>query len=282
MTTPIRPTTLAVPSGRLAPGPRPTLSTAERVVAVVGHHLLVYRRTWKGSVVGRVLSPLLFLLSMGIGLGALVDSGSNGPGGVPYLQYVAPALVAVQAMWLAFGESTYPVMAYLKWNQMYAGMLASPLGVVEVLGGHLLVVAFHLATATAAFVVIGGLLGAFTSWWVLATIPLATLTGLAFAVPTFALAARLDTDSGFGVLNRFVMTPLMLFSGTFFPVSALPAVLEPVAWVTPLWHGVELCRVASAGAAPSAVDAVHLAVLLVWVVGGWVLARRGFSRRLVT
>ncbi|MFQ6172699.1 ABC transporter permease [Oryzobacter sp. R7] len=282
MTTPIRPTTLALPSGRLAPGPRPPLGLGERLVAVTGHHLLVYRRTWKGSVVGRLLSPLLFLLSMGVGLGALVDSGANGPGGVPYLQYVAPALVAVQAMWLAFGESTYPVMGYLKWNQMYAGMLASPLGVVEVLGGHLLVVSFHLASATAAFVAIGSLLGAFTSWWVLATIPLATLTGLAFAVPTFALAARLDSDNGFGVLNRFVMSPLMLFSGTFFPVSSLPAVLEPVAWVTPLWHGVELCRAASAGLAPGAAGAGHLLVLVAWVLAGWVLARRGFTKRLVT
>lgn len=281
MSTPIHPTTLAVPSGRLAPGPRPPLSAFERLAAVVGHHVLVYKRTWKGSVVGRLLSPLLFLLSMGVGLGALVDAGSPGPGGVPYLQYVAPALVAVQAMWLAFGESTYPVMGYLKWNEMYAGMLASPLGVVEVLGGHLLVVAFHLATATTAFVVIGGLLGAFASWWVLVTIPLATLTGLAFAVPTFALSARLDSDSGFGVLNRFVMSPLMLFSGTFFPVSSLPALLEPVAWVTPLWHGVELCRAAAVGASPAAADAGHLLVLLAWVVVGWLLARRGFTRRLV-
>jgi len=273
--------TRSTPSGRLGTGPRRPLSAGERVAAVVAHHLTVYRRTWKGSIIGRFLSPLFFLLSMGLGLGALVDEGAGGVDGIPYLQYVVPGIVAVQAMWLAFGESTYAVFGYIRWNQMYAAMLATPLRVTEVLGGHLAVIALHLGVATAIFVAVAALFGAFTSWWVLLAVPIGVLAGMAFAVPTFALAATLDNDHGFSLLYRFVVTPLMLFSGTFFPVDQLPVLLQPVAWVTPLWHAVELSRDAATGTAPGWAGVGHLAVLLAYVGIGWLLAHRAFRTRLL-
>lgn len=276
------PVTEGTPSGRLGTGARRPLSGAERVGAVVAHHLTVYRRTWKGSIIGRFLSPLFFLLSMGLGLGALVDDSAGGVDGVPYLQYVVPGIVAVQAMWLSFSESTYAVYGLMRWNQMYAAMLATPLRVTEVLGGHLVVVAFHLGVATAIFVGVAALFGSFTSWWVLLAMPAGVLTGMAFTVPTFALSATLDNDNGFSLLYRFVVTPLMLFSGTFFPVDQLPALLQPVAWVTPLWHGVELCRDAATGTPPGWAGVGHLAVLLAYVGVGWLLAHRAFRKRLVS
>jgi lipooligosaccharide transport system permease protein len=272
----------ATASGRLGHGPRRPTSTAERLASVVGHHALVYRRTWRGSIISRFLSPLFFLLSMGLGLGALVDDSAGGVGGMPYLQFVVPGILAMQAMMTAFGESTYAVMGYIKWNQMYAAMLATPLRVVEVLGGHLCLVAFHLFTGALIFVAVAAPFGAFASWWVLLAVPVAVLTGLAFAVPTFALAARLENDNGFSILFRFVMTPLMLFSGTFFPIDQLPVWMQPLAWVTPLWHGVELSRSAAQGVLPGALGWAHLGVLLVYVGVGWVLARRSFQRRLVS
>lgn len=270
------------PSGRLGFGARRPTSTLERVGAVTAHHFLVYRRTWRGSIISRFLSPLFFLLAMGLGLGALVDDSAGGVDGVPYLQYVVPGILAMQAMMTAFGESTYAVMGYIKWNQMYAAMLATPLRVVEVLGGHLALVAFHLFTGSLIFVLVAAPFGAFASWWVLLAVPVALLTGLAFAVPMFAYAARLDNDNGFSILFRFVVTPLMLFSGTFFPVDQLPVWMQPIAWVTPLWHGVELSRDAATGTGPGLLGAVHLAVLLGYVAVGWVLARREFTRRLVS
>ena len=270
------------PSGRLGSGPRRPLSGVERVGAVVAHHLTVYRRTWKGSIIGRFLSPLFFLLSMGLGLGALVDDGAGGVDGIPYLQYVVPGIVAVQAMWLAFGESTYAVFAYIRWNQMYAAMLATPLRVTEVLGGHLAVIGFHLAVATSIFVAVATPFGSFTSWWVLLAVPVGVLTGLAFAVPTFALAATLESDNGFSLLYRFVVTPLMLFSGVFFPVDQLPLVLQVLAWLTPLWHGVELCRDTATGVPPGWAGVGHLMVLLVYTGVGWLLAHRAFRKRLVS
>jgi len=270
------------PSGRLGAGPRRPLSVAERLGAVVAHHLTVYRRTWKGSIIGRFLSPLFFLLSMGLGLGTLVDDSAGGVDGIPYLQYVVPGIVAVQAMWLAFGESTYAVFGYIRWNQMYAAMLATPLRVTEVLGGHLTVIAFHLGVATTIFIAVAALFGSFTSWWVLLAVPVGVLTGMAFAAPTFALAATLESDNGFSLLYRFVVTPLMLFSGIFFPIDQLPLLLQPVAWVTPLWHGVELCRDAATGTPPGWAGLGHLAVLVLYIGVGWLLAHRAFRKRLVS
>jgi lipooligosaccharide transport system permease protein len=111
--------------------------------------------------------------------------------------------------------------------------------------------------------------------------PITVLTGMAFAVPVFAFSARQETDGGFNILFRFVMTPLFLFSGIFFPVSQLPAFMRPIAWLTPLWHGVEANRTLALGSPDFASVAGNTAYLLVVIaVGGW-LARRSFIARLV-
>ena len=276
-----RPTAdLAAARGRA--GVRPALSTTQRVGSVAAYFVDVYRRVWQGSIIGRFLSPLLFLLSMGLGLGSLVDRSSGGVDGHTYLQFVVPALVANQAMWVAMGESTYQVMGYIKWNRMYEAMLATPLSVRDVLTGHLLTVAGHLTVASTIFVGVAALFGGFASWWALLGIPLGVLTGLAFAIPVFGYTARQEDEDGFNILYRLVVTPLMLFSGTFFPVEQLPALLRPVAWVTPLWHGVESSRAAAFGQPFTWAVALHVLVLLGFVGAGWVWALRGFTRRLVT
>jgi lipooligosaccharide transport system permease protein len=248
---------------------------------VLGSWLTAYRRTWRGSIVGRFLSPLLFLLSMGLGLGSLVDTSSGGVDGVPYLQFVVPGILAAQAMWVAMGESTYPVMGAIRWNMKYHAMLATPVGIDDVLLGHLLYVAMQVTGATAIFMGVAALFGSFGSWWVLLALPITVLTGMAFAVPVFAFSAKQESDGGFNILFRFVMTPLFLFSGVFFPVDQLPVFLRPVAWVTPLWHGVEANRSLALGSPDLASVAGNTAYLLVVIaVGGW-LARRAFTARLV-
>lgn len=276
-------TTVPTLSGdRAHHGVRPPLSTSERWGAVFEYLLVVYKRTWRGSIIGRFLSPLFFLLSMGVGLGSLVDDRAGGVDGVPYLQFVVPAIVATQAMWVAMGESTYQVLGYIKWNMGYHAMLATPLGVRDVLIGHLLSVVGHLTVATAIFMGVAALFGGFSSWWALLSLPVAVLTGMAFTVPLFAFTARQEGDNGFNILFRWVMTPLMLFSGTFFPITQLPVWMQPVAWATPLWHGVESSRMVATGDVRWGWLALHLLVLVAFVVVGWLLAVRSFSRRLVT
>jgi lipooligosaccharide transport system permease protein len=248
---------------------------------VFGSWLTAYKRTWRGSIFGRFLSPLMFLLSIGLGLGSLVNKSSGGVDGVPYLQFVVPGIVAAQSMWVAMGESTYPVMGAIRWNAKYLAMLATPVGIDDILFGHLLYVAMQITGATAIFIGVAALFGSFTSWWVLLCLPITVLTGMAFAVPVFAFSARQETDSGFNILFRFIMTPLFLFSGIFFPVSQLPALMRPIAWVMPLWHGVQADRSLALGSPDFAAIAAHAAYLLVVIaVGGW-LARRAFTARLV-
>jgi lipooligosaccharide transport system permease protein len=265
----------------------PTVDTTSRPPAhagwrpVFGSWFTAYQRTWRGSIFGRFLSPLMFLLSLGLGLGSLVDKSSGGVDGVPYLQFVVPGILAAQSMWVAMGESTYPVMGAIRWNAKYHAMLATPVGIDDVLFGHLVYVAMQITGATAIFIAVSAVFGSFTSWWVLLCLPITVLTGMAFTVPIFAFSARQETDSGFNILFRFVMTPLFLFSGIFFPVSQLPAFMRPVAWIMPLWHGVQADRSLALGSPDFSAIAGHTAYLLaVIVAGGW-LARRAFVKRLV-
>jgi lipooligosaccharide transport system permease protein len=269
-----------VPS-RAAPGIRQPLSATERVLAVFTYFLTVYKRTWRGSIIGRFLSPLFFLLAMGIGLGSLVDERVGGVEGQPYLQFVVPAIVATQTMWVAMGESTYQVLGYIKWNMGYHAMLATPMTVRDVLRGHFLAVAAHLTTATAIFMAVASLFGGFGSVAAVFCLPIAILTGMAFATPIFAFTARQEGDDGFNILFRWIVTPLMLFSGTFFPIEQLPGWMQPIAWVTPLWHGVEACRAVATGAVVWAPFVGHLLVLAVYAAVGWWLAERSFAKRLV-
>jgi lipooligosaccharide transport system permease protein len=249
--------------------------------AVFGAWLTAYRRTWKGSIASRFLSPLLFLLSMGLGLGSLVDRSSGGVAGVPYLQYVVPGILAAQAMWVSVGESTYQVLGAIRWNMKYHAMLATPIGVRDILVGHIGYVGAQLAGASAIFMAVSAAFGAFSSWWVLLCLPVTVLVGLAFTAPIFAFSATQESDGGFNILFRFVITPLFLFSGTFFPIEQLPPVLRPVAWLTPLWHGVDANRELALGSPDLVRVGLHVLVLLAFVAAGGWLALRAFHRRLV-
>ena len=266
-----------------APAPGGTAAPREGALwdRALSYWLLSYRRTWRGSLFSGFLSPLLFLAAMGFGLGTLIDDARQSSLGVPYLVFIAPGVLAAQAMQTAIGESTFPVMAAVKWQRQYHAMLATPLRVGDLLAGHLAFVALRVAITSAVFLVVAGVLGALQSWWAVLALPVAVICGMAFATPTFAFSARTESDSGFNVLFRFVVMPLFLFSGTFFPISQLPGFLQPVAWVTPLWHGVAASRSLSLGDASALAVLGHVGYLLVWVAAGVVLARWAFRSRLV-
>lgn len=206
--------------------------------------LTVYKRTWRGSVVNSFLTPLLYLVAMGMLLGRFVDdSGARLPGATTYLQFVAPGLLAAHAMQIAMGEVLWPVMGMVKWNKTYFSMIATPLRVGDVFGAHMAFVAFRIATTCAVFMLALVPFGAYASWPGAALAFLTQLLiGLAFATPFFGVAARAKSDSIFAVIFRVVVTPLFLFSGAFFPVSNLAAPLRLAAQATPLYHGVELTR----------------------------------------
>ena len=251
-----------------------------------------YRRTWRGSIISSVLGPLMSLVALGMSLGKIVDAG---PGAhtfgtvdgrpVKYLLFLAPALMANAGMQTAIGESTYPVLSSMKWQRTFHASISSPLSSFDVFVGRLLFVGFRVLMNCGIFLAVMALFGAVhaagpAGLGPVLAVPAAVLTGLAFAAPVVAWAVTQDRDTGFSVLFRFVMIPLFLFSGTFFPLSQLPAVLQPLAYATPLWHGVDLCRGLALGTATAGSVLLHLAYLLAVIGGAVWYGARTFRRRL--
>ncbi|RKN51096.1 ABC transporter permease [Micromonospora endolithica] len=246
--------------------------------AVFAYHLVGYRRTWRAGVFSSFLLPTLTVLGFGLGVGAYIDQGV---GGVRYFDWIVGGLLASTALQVAIAESTWPVFSNFRWIKTYFAQSAAPLRVPDVLGGHLAFVLFRVLTSSVAFLLVVVLFGAVRSPWAL-TLPLVVvLLGLAVAAPTFAYAAVVDSDSWLAMLFRFAVIPMTLFAGVFFPVESLPVALRWLAYVTPLWHAVDLCRAATLGIAAQWSVAGHLLYLGAWALGGWLLARRAFRRRLV-
>jgi lipooligosaccharide transport system permease protein len=239
-----------------------------------------YRRVWRGSVVTSIVGPILYLTALGVGLGKLVN---RGPGvGVPYLDFVAPGILAATAMQLATFESSYPVMAAIRWTRQFHAMLATPLRSRDLLIGHQLYVAARLAAVSAIYLVVLAGFGALHSPWAILAWPAAVLVGLAHSAPVSSFSAWLQREEGFNGLFRFVVMPMFLFSGTFFPVTRLPHGAREIAYATPLWNGVDLMRHLTLGTASLWPSLAHVAYLLFWVAGGLTLAARTYRRRLVT
>jgi lipooligosaccharide transport system permease protein len=244
------------------------------------HWLAQYKRVWRGTIGTSLVNPLLYLAALGVGLGTIVDKSSNAPAGVPYLDFIAPGLLAAAAMQTAATESSWPVMGAIKWTRTYYAMTATPLTERDVLIGHQLFVVTRVLTASAAYLIVVAVFGAVNSWLGLLAIPVAVLIGTAFSMPMAAYSASTESDSSFPPIFRFVIVPMFLFSGTFFPVSQMPLALELVAYVTPIWHGVELCRGLMLGTIELLPALGHAAYLLAWTIGGLALARGAYRRRL--
>ena len=243
--------------------------------------LTVYRRTWRSSIWSSILGPICYLGAMGFGLGSLVDKhGTASLGGVPYLAFLAPAILASSAMTTGMDESTFPVYGSMKWNKIYIGAQASPLRPADIFRGHLLFMIMRICLNVAIFMVVMCAFGAERSAWVVLAIPAAVLTGAAFAAPLAAWSVTRKTETSFNVVFRFGMIPLMLFSGTFFPLSQLPAWLRPLAYATPLWHGVALCRAFSLGQVNWLEALGHVLYLAVLAGTGVWAGARTYSRRL--
>lgn len=248
---------------------------------VLEHNLLVYRRTWRGSIFVSFAAPLMFLAAMGIGLGTLVNRGSpQGIGGFPYLEFLAPGLLATATMQTAFSETSYRLLGRIRWDRTYDAMLATPLDVDDVLSGELAWVALRLLMVATFYFFAMFLFHTLLGPQSLLAIPVAVLSGLAFAAPMFAFTATQQTDGVFAVVARFVITPLFLLAGTFFPIERLPFAAQAVAWLTPLAHGVALTRGLTLGTLSAPAGLIHLAVLVAYFLVGVILARLTLGRRL--
>jgi lipooligosaccharide transport system permease protein len=239
-----------------------------------------YRRVWRGTIVSTVVTPVVYLLAFGYGLGTLVDETANLPEGVSYIEFVAPGLLAATAMQIASFEASWPVLSAIKWSRQYHAMLATPLRISDIVLGHQGFIAFRMLMTATIYLAAIAAFGAVESPLGILAIPVTVLVGLTFAAPIAAWGAYTENEASFVAIFRFIILPMFLFSGAFFPIEELPEALQVVAYAMPLSHGVSLCRQLTLGELePSAV--LHLAYLLVFTTAGLVAAFFSYRRRLV-
>jgi lipooligosaccharide transport system permease protein len=251
----------------------------------VAEHRIRGMSSYKWTLVATSLgNPLVYLFALGVGLASLVDQGvSNGAGGtVSYLAFVAPALLATAAVMAAAEESTYPMMMGFKWNPIFFAMNAAPITGNQITNGMIIGMSARIIPTCAIYFGVMILFGAVPSALGILSILTATATGVALGVVIMSYTSTIEEDKGqMAMIMRFGITPMFLFSGTFFPLDQLPIYLQWIGWISPLWHGTELGRVLSYGhAEPIWLTIVHLVYLAVLMAYGWKATQRVVTRRL--
>jgi lipooligosaccharide transport system permease protein len=231
-----------------------------------------------------IANPVLYLVSIGLGLGSFIDqnAGSAGVDGVSYLTFLAPALLATAAIQGALDESVYPTLEGFKWNKIFFSMNATPLS-----GNHIAMGVFFNSLIRTIFTTVlywlvmlaFGVLESPRAWLAIFT---AVMAGAAFGAFMQALAGLLENENLFFTLvERFIVMPLFLFSGTFYPLSSMPFFLQWIGWISPLWHATELGRWLTYGSEISTqMLFVHFIFLNSIFVVGLIASRRIFTRRL--
>ena len=243
----------------------------------------VYRKVWQSHLLLAFVQPLLYLVGMGLGVGALIEANTDSAsslGDLSYFEFLAPALLATTAMISAGQASLWQVLDGFFWSNRYRAMAATPLGPGDIASGLTLWHATRTTIGVTGVAVVLAFFDATRSWGLLVSVPAAVLTGLAYALPITAWSSTRHGDGSFPTIIRFGLLPMFLFGGAFFPVEQLPDGLQPVAYVTPLWHGIELCRGAVIDTVSAGNVAVHLAVLCGYAVAGWMACKVAFARRL--
>jgi lipooligosaccharide transport system permease protein len=260
------------------------MSTPSLAPRMIDYWAITYKRTYKASLISSFLTPLLYILAMGVLLGGFIEGDpAKLEGATTYLAFVAPGMVAAQTMTTVFGHTTYMLMGMIKWNKIHDGMLATPLGVPDLIASHLGFVVFRVGLVTGVFMLVMAPFGVFESvTGTIAAFFVQLLLGLAFGACVYAFTAGLKDESAFSLLFRFGLIPMFLFSGAFFPVSNLSPVLEKLAQATPLWQGVNLTRMLVLGQVDAGMATFNVAYLLVMSAVGWWWANRRLTRRLVS
>ncbi len=240
---------------------------------------------WMGSVIAFGLgNPILYLISVGLGIGALVDANTGGGGilGVPYIQFVAPALLASAAIQGVMDEVTFPTMDGFVWDKLFFAINATSVSARQIADGVMIVALGRGLFTTLMYL---GVLLAFGAVPLSSVIPLLLSSMLAawgWSSVMLAITARLERDEGyFALIGRFVIAPMFLFSGTFYPLEQMPIFLQPLGWISPLWHSVQLGRHLSYGMElADGMFFVHLAYLAIMGIVGMRFVYPKFKERL--
>ncbi|RRD47214.1 ABC transporter [Tessaracoccus sp. OH4464_COT-324] len=216
------------------------------VVAVLERGIKAIRQSAWVVILAGFFEPVLYLLSMGLGLGTLVGEVEFRGRAVPYAAYIAPALMAVSAMNGAVYDSTMNVFAKLKHTKLYEQMLATSLGPLDVALGEIALAMFRGLLYAAGFMVVTTVLGLNLSWWAVLAVPAALLIAFGFASIGLSVTSYFSTYQQLGIIS-VVLLPMFLLSGTFFPLDVYPPALQWAVQALPLWHGTDMIRQLTTG-----------------------------------
>ncbi|NLI13701.1 ABC transporter permease [Pelotomaculum propionicicum] len=234
---------------------RPDLSPL--VWQVFRRNLLVYSRTWKVSLSFNFFEPLFYLAAFGFGLGSYVQPME----GVSYVKYLAPGLIASSAMFATAYECTYSIYIKMEFQKAYQAIVATPAGVDDVVMGDMLFGAFKSVLYGSVILLVIAAIGLVSSPWALMVPLVLALSGLLFAAVSATWTGLVPNIDSFNYFFSLIMTPLFLLSGVFFPLTGMPAIVQKIAWLSPLYHMVNLTR----GLVTGTVD-IYLIEDLVWIL----------------
>jgi lipooligosaccharide transport system permease protein len=252
----------------------PSLPSGAR--AVWQRNVLVWRKLIVPSLLINFGEPLLYLLGLGFGLGAFVGEMA----GLPYLAFLASGIAASSAMNTASFEGMYSVYTRMVPQRTYDSILATPLGVDDIVAGEMLWCATKSTISGVAILAVAYAFGATQGTSGLLAVPVFFLTGLAFAGPALVMAALSQGYDFFSYYFTLFITPMFMLCGVFFPVASLPDFLHPVVQLLPLTHAIELIRPLMAGRAAGGA-AGHLLYLALFALAGYYLAAVFIRRRLI-
>lgn len=249
---------------------------------VAEHRLRNMGKWWVSMLSFGIGNPVLFLLSVGVGIGALVNQNSGGIDGVDYLVFLAPALLATAAIQATMDETMFPVLSGFVWDKGFFAMNATQLGGRSIVSGILIAAGIRNVLTVLVYEVILLLFGAVP----LASIPMLTLSsvlaGFAFGSVMLMGSSFVKKDDGFfAIVGRFIITPMFMFSGTYYPLESLPFYLQWIGWFSPVWHATNLGRALSYGhSSPTWLLVTHVTFLSMLFVVGLLVATWQFDRRL--
>ena len=251
---------------------RRPMSAARASWRMVDRNYRAYIRAWIFFATG-FLEPVFYLFSIGVGVGALIESFEFNGQTIPYAAFVAPGMLAASAMNGAVLDSTFNIFFKLKFEKLYDSVLATPMRVADIARGEIAWSLMRGGLYSAGFLGVMLAMGLVESWWAVLALPAALLIGFAFAGAGMALTTFMRSWQDFEYIQLAIM-PMFLFSATFFPVTAFEGPLRWLVEVTPLYRGVVLCRELTTGAMSwdSAVSVVYL--LAMGTIGLLVVSRR--------
>ncbi len=263
---------------------RVRIPSARGAFRVWQRNATIFRKYWKTILLPNLFEPLLYLAALGLGLGAFIREG--GMNGLTYTQYIAPGLLASNAMFAASFESTFNTFIRLKIGRIYDAIVATPVNAEDIVAGEYLWAGTRSTLYGTAFLVVLTVLGLvsnaplISSPWALLIPPVLLVVGIMFSVMGTLFTSLISSIDFYAYYFTLVVTPLFLFSGIFFPIEDFPSPVPEIAWFTPLYHAVNVCRALATGPSPDVL--VDVAWILIFTGALALLPIRFMRKRLIS